>query len=71
MPAFAGATMGLDAIAKTKEYANELLKLKFPNDSESELQLQLTCPLEIKYDLFTQHNGIIKTGHLSNSQVFN
>ena len=50
--------MGTDAVNKAKRHGTKLLVAKFPNKQVTDTLLQLTVNLEIKYDIFTQTDGI-------------
>lgn len=63
--------MGTDAVNKAKRHGTKLLVAKFPNKQVTDTLLQLTVNLEIKYDIFTQTDGIIRIGKLDNLQVLN
>ena len=48
-----------------------MFEIKFPNANITDESVQMTCPFEIKYDLFTQKDGVIKSGNLISLEVYN
>ena len=70
LPPASGSTYGGDAVKRARRIGKEALEKKFPDGEVTDAAIQMTVNLEIKYELFNQEDGIIKTGQLDNKQVF-
>ena len=47
-----------------------MLEMKFPNQDVTDIKLQVTCPIELKFPLFLQEDGVVKVLHMNSSEVF-
>ena len=47
-----------------------MLEMKFPNQDVTDIKLQVTCPIELKFPLFLQEDGVVKVLQMNSSEVF-
>ena len=58
-----------EGIDKSKESAKDCLNLKFPEKKVTEKDFRFTCPLDLKYPIFTKKDKIVKTATLAEGEV--
>ena len=70
IPHQSGSSRSAKAVEKTVNSGTAMLKMKFPNEEVTDVKLQVTCPIEIKFPLFLQDEGVVKVLQLDSSEVF-
>lgn len=69
LPPLSGSSRGSDAVERTRTAGKKIFEIKFPGTPITEASLKLTVPLEMKYSMFTNENGVEQSGTLNNGEV--